>query len=78
MATKKTGPAAGSSSVVEGQVVEILQDLGLAHVLGSDGLVYGLRRHTPGIDWGTVREGQRVRCRVTATFHRVLHADVLA
>jgi hypothetical protein len=78
MATKKTGMAAGAAPIVEGEVIEVLQGVGLAHVRGSDGLVYGLRRHTPGIDWDTVREGQRVRCWVTLKFRRVLHADVLS
>ena len=32
---------------------------------GSDGLVYGLRPKTPGVDWGALQEGQRFRCLVT-------------
>jgi hypothetical protein len=68
---------ADSVFTVEGEVIEVLNGLGLAHMRGSNGLVYGLRPHTPGIDWDELREGQRFRCRVTRTFHRVLQADVL-
>ena len=78
MAPKKAETAAGSLFFVEGEVVEVLKDWGLAHVLGSDGLLYGLRPRTPGVQWDAVRKGQRVRCEVTGKFHRVLHADVLA
>ena len=53
---------ANAAFIVEGEVIEVLPVLGLAHMRGSDGLVYGLRPHTPGVDWGELREGQRFRC----------------
>lgn len=74
MATKKTGPAPGS--FVTGEVVEVLPGLGLAHVRGTDGLVYGINRRTPGIAFDALRTGQRVRCQVTGVLHRVLHAQL--
>ena len=71
------GPLGASSFVVEGEIVEVLRGLGLAHVRGANGVAYGLNPTTPGIAFEALRAGQRVQCRVTAKFHRVLHAEVL-
>ena len=68
---------ANARSVVEGEVIEVLRGMGLAHMRGSDGLVYGLRPRTPGIKWTELREGQRFRCLVAKKLHRVLQADAL-
>lgn len=67
-----------SSFDVEGKVLEVLDTFGLAHVRTETGDTYGLNRQTPGIEFGQLHEGQRVRCTVTEKFHRVLHAELLA
>ena len=69
---------ANAPSVVEGEVIEVLPGLGLAHVRGVDGRVYGLNRKTPGIAFDVLQAGQRVQCLVTAKFHRVLEAAVVS
>ena len=69
---------ANASSIVEGEVVEVLSGLGLAHVQTTDGRILGITRKTPGVVFDLLRPGQRLRCRVTERFHRVLHADVLS
>lgn len=65
------------STVVDGEVVEVLEGMGLAHVRASDGTVYGINRQTAVVQFAALRPGQHVRCHVTARFHRVLHADVI-
>ena len=70
--------AEGTGTYVNGEVVEILEGFGLAHVRTSQGQIYGLNRYTPGIEFSQLREGVRVRCEVTAKFHRVLHAQLIS
>ncbi len=66
-----------SSFTVEGEIVEVLPGLGLAHMRGADGVVYGLNPKTPGIAFEALRVGLQLRCQVTTRFHRVLHAALL-
>jgi len=61
---------------VDGEVLEVLADLGLAHVRTTDGSTFGLNRETPGLRFEELREGQRVRVQVAAKFGRVLHAEL--
>ena len=70
-------PLGAPGFTVEGEIVEVLPGMGLAHVRGANGVDYGLNRKTPGIAFDALHAGQRVRCRVTVEFHRVLHAQVL-
>lgn len=63
--------------VVEGEVCEVLVGYGLAHVRSSDGTIYGLHRQTPGVRFGMLHVGQRVRIDVTRKFSRVLHAQLI-
>ena len=63
--------------VVEGEVFEVLDGFGLAHVRSSDGFIYGLNRQTPGVPFGMLHVGQRVRIDVTTKFARVLHAQLI-
>jgi len=65
------------SLVVEGEVCEVLFGYGLAHVRSSDGSIYGLNRQTPGVPFGMLHVGQRVRIDVTSKFARVLHAQLI-
>ena len=67
-----------ASSIVEGEVVEVLPGHGLAHIRTTDGRLVGITRKTPGVVFDLLRPGQQLRCRVTERLHRVLHADVLA
>lgn len=64
-------------SSVEGEVLEVLPEFGLAHVRGSDGHVYGLTAETPGIPFDQLHSGARVHMTVTTRFRRVLHARLI-
>jgi hypothetical protein len=75
--TMKDAWPAVASFTVEGEVLEVLGDIGLAHVRIRDGSTFGLNRQTPGIQFADLREGQRVRVEVTHKFNRVLHAQLL-
>ena len=72
-------PSAASDAYLylDGEVVEVLKSLGLAHVRTSDGRICGLNRKTPGIKFSELRDGVRVHCKVTRTFNRVLHAELI-
>jgi len=65
------------SRLVDGEVLEVLDDYGLAHVRAQDGATYGLNRETPGVSFTDLREGQRVRLAVAPKFNRVLQAHLL-
>lgn len=67
----------GACSIVGGEVVEVLHGHGLAHVHTTDGRLVGITRKTPGVVFDLLRPGQKLRCRVTDRFHRVLHANAL-
>ena len=63
---------------VYGTVLEILPDLGLAHVRTPDSLIYGLSPYTNGLQFEMLQLGQKVRLQVTMKFGRVLHAELLS
>jgi hypothetical protein len=63
--------------VLEGEVLEVLDGYGLAHVRAADGLTYGLTRRTPGVCFADLRKGQRVRVEVARKFNRVMYAQLL-
>jgi hypothetical protein len=69
--------AAAAHAVVEGEVYEVMQGFGLAHVRTTRGTIVGLNRATPGIAFDQLHEGQRVRCDVATQFNRVLHAELI-
>jgi hypothetical protein len=71
-------PVSASTFDVDGEVWEVLENFGLAHVKTSSGDVYGLTRKTPGIIFNDLRDGQKVRCTVTHKFHCVLSAELLS
>lgn len=77
MDVQASTPLPPAISVVVGEVLEVMPGLGLAHVRGAGGTVYGVNRRTPGITFDALRLGQLLRCQVTATFHRVLHAEAV-
>ena len=68
---------ADAFSIVEGKVVEQIRGMGLVHVRATDGRLLGINRKTPGVVLELLRPGQRLRCRVTDRFHRVLSAEVV-
>lgn len=87
MATREHIPIANDSlaeaaseafDCVEGEVFEVLEGVGLAHVRTASGHVLGLNRNTIGIEFSKLRKGVRVRCKFTLKFHRVLHAELIA
>ena len=63
---------------LDGEVFEVLEAIGLAHVRTADGQIYGLNRTTTGIEFSQLRDGVRVRFKVVRKFHRVLQAQILA
>lgn len=63
--------------VREGEIVEVLKNLGLAHVLSRDGMCYAVNKQTPGIDFEELRVGMRVCCIIAKRFSRVLYASVV-
>lgn len=68
-------PESPEAFETEGEVAEVFQTTGLAHVLAPGEVVYGVTRNTPGIDFDSLRVGQSLRCLVTRQ-HRVLHATL--
>ena len=66
------------TTFVDGELVDVLEGLGLAHVRTPGGQLYGLNRQTAGIEFSQLREEVRVRCEVTVRFNRVLRAELLA
>jgi hypothetical protein len=62
---------------VDGEVIEVLTDFGLAHVRTSEGTVYGITRHTPGVVFDKLREGQKIRIQAEKKFSRVSHAELI-
>jgi len=62
---------------VDGEVFEVLEHIGLAHVRTADGRICGVNRQTEGIQFSKLRDGVRVRCQVTRRFNRVLHAELI-
>jgi len=66
-----------STSVVEVEVLEILDHFKLAHVLTAEGRVYGITPETPGVSYDELRPGQRLRCEVTRRLPRVVLAELL-
>ena len=64
-------------SSVEGEVLEVFPEVGLAHVRGSDGRAYALAVETPGISFAQLHPGARVQMTVTSRFKRVLQAQLV-
>ena len=63
---------------IEGKVFEILNGSGLASLFSQSGSIYTVDRCTPGINFGELRKGQRIRCKVATPFNRVMHAESVA
>ena len=70
-------PSEAGLLTVEGEVSEVLDGFGLAHVRTSDSSLYVLNRQTPGVLFANLQVGQRVRMNVTLKFNRVLYAQLL-
>lgn len=85
MATRETSPDPSSvpspafeaSDYVDGEVLEVLEGIGLAHVRTADGTICGLTRSTLGIEFSQLRAGIRVRCKVVRKFSRVVQAKLM-
>lgn len=50
---------------VQATVFAVLPDFGQVRVKTADGHQYVITEKTPGIDWRTLSEGQRIECTVT-------------
>ena len=68
----------GDSRTIEATVFAVIPEYHQVLVQSSDGHHYAITANTPGIDWTTLHEGQRVECVVTTVLPRVLAAHVLA
>jgi hypothetical protein len=62
---------------VEAEVFLILQDFKYARAGTADGEQYVFTAHTAGIDFVTLRVGQRFRCTITKDLRRVVRAHLL-
>lgn len=70
-------PAVETSDYVDGEVLEVLEGIGLAHIRTADGRICGLNRNTSGVEFSLLREGVRVRCKVVQKFGRVVEARLI-
>lgn len=75
--TELSSAASEMFDFLDGQVFEVLEGIGLAHVRTADGRICGLNRKTEGIEFSKLREGVRVRCQVAWTFNRVVYAELI-
>jgi len=60
---------------VEVQVTIVVRDFHLVLAQDDAGHRYALTRRTRGVDLASLKEGQRLTCRVTLRLHRVLEAS---
>ena len=60
--------------VVEGIVVAVIPEFHQARVRTAEGSLLAITRHTAGLHFGDLLEGQLVGCEVTRRFPRVLRA----
>jgi hypothetical protein len=63
---------------VEAEVILVLQDFKYARAGTADDEQYVFTAHTAGIDFATLRAGQRFRCTVTKDLRRVVRARLLS
>lgn len=64
---------------VEGSVDALIPEFGQVELVDSEGQSFAITEHTQGVDWSSLHEGQRLRCRVRGVLTpRVLSATVLA
>ena len=64
--------------IVETTVFAVLEVFNQVRVKTDDGYRYAITAKTPGIDWSTLKEGQRVVCTVTTSLLPiVLHARAI-
>ena len=67
-----------STRVVETVVFALIPEYHQVKVRDGEGHVYALTRKTAGVELTTLQEGQRLVCRVTREFPRVLTAEAVA
>jgi hypothetical protein len=59
------------------EVIELLPGFGVAHAVTSSGLLLGLNRQTPGIEFDALRVGDQLICEVEQPFSTVRRAAAL-
>ena len=65
--------------IIETTVFAVLDEFQQVRVRTADGHQYAITAKTPGVDWHTLREGQRIECMVTTSLLPiVLEAHALA
>ena len=71
-------PSEDGTRVVETVVFALVPEYHQVKVRDGEGHVYALTRKTAGVELGSLQEGQRVVCKVTREFPRVLAAAAVA
>ena len=71
------GSERGEVFSVDGVVVAVIPEYRQALVRTADGGHLSITRHTVGLNYADLREGQCVRCVVTKVLPRVLQARLL-
>ena len=70
--------AEAGARTVKATVFAVLSDFRQVRVKTADGYQYAITENTPGVDWSTLKKGQRVVCTVTTSLlPMVLEARVL-
>lgn len=60
-----------------GEVVEVLDGFGLAHLRTADVALFGINRDTQGVDFSAIRTGMRFRIVASTRYNRVVRAEIL-
>lgn len=68
----------GDQKTIQATVFAVIPEYHQVLVKSSDGHHYAITGRTPGVDWTTLYEGQRLECVVTTVLPRVLAARILA
>lgn len=64
---------------VEAVVTVLVPEFEQVELESADGFAFAITEHTEGIDWRTLRKGQRLSCRVRGVLTpKVLSASILA
>ena len=62
---------------VEGQIIDFSVSYGVAYVKVSNGNIYHIHPHTPGINFEELKKGQTLRLEITTKLTHVLGASIV-
>jgi hypothetical protein len=60
-----------------GEVVEVLDGFGLAHIRTADGALFGINLDTQSVDFAAIRTGMRFCIVASARYNRVVRSKIL-